>query len=41
MQQAQDFRDESDALHALLAPLSDADFAQPTLFKGWTIDNIV
>ena len=41
LQQAIDFRGESDALHALLAPLSDADFARPTRFKGWTIDDIL
>lgn len=41
MQQAQDFRDESEAIHALLAPLADADYAKPTLFKGWTIDEVL
>jgi uncharacterized protein (TIGR03084 family) len=41
LQQAIDFRDESDALHALLAPLSDADFARPTGFNGWTINDIL
>jgi uncharacterized protein (TIGR03084 family) len=41
MQQATDFLDESKALAALLAPLEDADYAQPTLFKRWTIDNIL
>ena len=41
MQQAQDFQDESAALAALLAPLSDADFETPTLFKGWTINQIL
>jgi uncharacterized protein (TIGR03084 family) len=41
MQQAQDFFDESTALADLLAPLSDADFDIPTLFKGWTINNII
>jgi uncharacterized protein (TIGR03084 family) len=41
MQQALDFRDESDALAALLLPLPDADFDSPTLFKGWTINNIL
>lgn len=41
MQQAQDFRDESEAIHALLARLSDADYAKPTLFKGWTIDEVL
>ena len=41
MQQAQDFRDESAALAAMLAPLDDADFETPTLFKGWTINQIL
>lgn len=41
MQQAQDFQDESEAIHALLSPLSDDAYAQPTLFKHWTIDNVL
>ena len=41
MQQATDFLDESEALSALLAPLSDAEFETPTQFKHWTINNIV
>ena len=41
MQPATDFLDESNALHALVAPLSDAEFDQPTLFKRWTVDNIL
>ncbi len=41
MQQAQDFRDESAALYALLAPLSSVEFETPTLFKGWTINQIL
>lgn len=41
MQQAQNFRDESAALATFLAPLSDADFDTPTLFKGWSINNIL
>lgn len=41
MQQAQDFVNESAALAELLASLSDADFETPTLFKGWTINNIL
>lgn len=41
MQQATDFLDESEALSALLAPLSDAEFETPTQFKGWTINNII
>ncbi len=41
MQQANDFYFESAALNALLMPLGDADFDTPTLFKGWTINNIL
>ncbi len=41
MLQATDFLDESEALSALLAPLSDADFETPTQFKNWTINNIL
>ena len=41
MQQAQDFFEECEALSALLAPLTDADYQTPTLFKGWTINQIV
>ena len=41
MQQALDFRDESAALALLLAPLSDEDFETRTLFKGWTISQIL
>jgi len=41
MQQAEDFRQESRALAAILDPLGDADFDQPTLFKGWTIDDVI
>ena len=41
MQQAQDFFDESNALSDLLAPLSDGDYETPTLFKGWTINQIL
>ena len=41
MQQAEDFRAESRALAAVMEPLSDADFDMPTLFKGWTIDDVV
>jgi uncharacterized protein (TIGR03084 family) len=41
MQQATDFLEESEALSALLAPLSDADFETPTQFKQWTINNII
>ncbi len=41
MQQAQDFLDESLGLAGILEPLSDADFARETLFKGWTIEDVI
>lgn len=41
LEQAIAFREESDALHALLAPLPEADFARPTRFKGWTLNDIL
>ncbi len=41
IQQAVDFRDESEALYQLLAPLADADFERRTQFKGWTIHDVV
>jgi len=40
-QQVIDFRDESDALYALLRPLSDECFLQQTQFKQWTINDII
>jgi uncharacterized protein (TIGR03084 family) len=40
-QQPLDFRSESEALYRVLAPLSDADYARPTQFKGWTIHDVV
>lgn len=36
-----DLRDESEALYELLKPLTDADFERPTLFKSWTINDIL
>ncbi len=41
MEQATDFRDESDAIFALLAPLGEADWDRPTQFKGWTINDVI
>lgn len=41
MQQASDFREESEALYRLLEPLKDDAFDQPTQFKGWTINNVL
>ena len=35
------FREESEALGRLLAPMQDAGFARETLFKRWTIDDIL
>lgn len=40
LQQAIDFEAESDALYALLEPLSDEDFQRKTQFKDWTIDDV-
>ena len=34
---AKDFREESEALHALVAPLDDEALNRITAFKGWTI----
>jgi uncharacterized protein (TIGR03084 family) len=39
--QAVDFRAEADALHTLLITLSDTDWSRATLFKGWTVNDIV
>jgi uncharacterized protein (TIGR03084 family) len=41
IQQAIDFRDESDATFALLDLLDDNDWARKTQFKQWTINDIV
>lgn len=41
LQQIADFRDEARELHRLLDRLEDADWAQPTLFKGWTVNDVV
>ena len=40
-QQPSDFLDETDALHALLEPLSDADFERTTQFKDWSIHDVI
>jgi uncharacterized protein (TIGR03084 family) len=39
--QAADFRAEAEDLHALLVTLRDADWGRPTLFKQWTVNDIV
>lgn len=41
IEQAGDFRAESDALYALLEPLDDAAWDRPTQFKGWTVNDVV
>jgi uncharacterized protein (TIGR03083 family) len=41
MQQAGDFRDEARALAQIVRPLGAGELAQPTLFKGWTIEEVI
>lgn len=41
MQQAQDFLEESNVLLEALVPVSNQDFDRPTLFKGWTVNDIL
>lgn len=41
LQEAIDFRDESQALYDLAAPLSKQDFDKPTGFKQWTLNDII
>lgn len=41
MQVAHDFVSESELLYAQLRPLADDAFAEPTLFKGWSINRVL
>jgi uncharacterized protein (TIGR03084 family) len=41
LEQALDFRDESDALFELIDPLDDSGWARETQFKRWTVNDIV
>lgn len=41
LQQAIDFQSESDALYELLQPLGDEEFARKTLFKDWSINDVL
>lgn len=41
IEQARDFREESETLHAVVADLPEADFDRPTQFKGWTINDVL
>src|SRR6185369_9536360 len=36
-----DLTDEADELHSLLKSLDRAEWKRPTLFKAWTVDDIV
>ena len=39
--QAMDFRDESEALYEIVAPINEADFRKKTLFKDWTVHDVI
>lgn len=41
LQEAADFRSESEALYATVAPLSDAELSAKTLFKDWTVNDVI
>ncbi len=41
MQEARDFKQECDSIAAILNDISDAEFDKPTLFKDWTIKDII
>ena len=41
LEQAEDFRAESEALFALIEPLSDDALSEATAFKNWTIEDVV
>lgn len=41
LQQARDFREESDAFFTLLDSLDDQDWGRKTQFKSWTINDVV
>lgn len=41
LQQAVDFRDESEELYQILEPLSEADLERETLFNRWTINHVI
>lgn len=41
LQQAIDFREESDVLFELLETVDDADFERPTQFKQWTVNDVL
>lgn len=41
LQQVADLRAEADELYGLLDTLTDADWERPTLFKAWTVNDVV
>lgn len=41
MQQAEDFRQETRALHGLVASLAHSACEEPTQFKGWTVVDVI
>ena len=41
LKEAADFREDSDALAAILEPLDDAAFEQETLVNRWTISDVL
>jgi uncharacterized protein (TIGR03084 family) len=41
MQQSLDFLAETEALHAVVAPLDDSEMTRPTQFKDWTITHVL
>ncbi|MBO0332018.1 TIGR03084 family protein [Sneathiella sp. CAU 1612] len=41
LKEAYDFRDESEALYTLIEPLGEADYDRVTLFRDWTINDVL
>lgn len=41
VEQARDFKEESEALYRLIEPLTEEDFERKTQFKGWSINDIL
>ncbi len=41
LKEAYDFRDESEALYQLIEPLGDADYDRVTLFRDWTVNDVI
>ena len=41
MEQANDFLEESRQIYELLSDKPEEDFRKPTLFKGWTVNDVI